>query len=154
MQKSKRAARELALNLLYQVDATDIHLDEAIETAREHVATEPDVFDCAEAMARGAHKNRKEIDKIIRRLSQDWPLARQPIVDRNILRLAIFELSGEDPTPAPVVVNEAVEIAKKYSTADSSKFVNGILGTYLREQEAGIKEPESEESAEEAQDVS
>ena len=135
MQKARRAARELALNLLYQADAGGIHLDDAIQTAREHAGAEEQVFDYAEMLARGAHRRRKEIDRVIRRLSQGWPPARQPAVDRNILRLAMFEISNVEATPAAVVVNEAVELAKKFSTADSGKFVNGVLGAYLRERD-------------------
>ena len=149
MQTQRRAARELALNLLYQIDLADLHLDEVVETARESVSVEPEVFDFADKLARGVRKERRKIDQIIKRLSKDWAISRQPIVDRNILRMAIFELSMEDEsTPIPVVVNEAVEMAKKFSTEDSGKFVNGVLGAYLRDK--GIAE--SLEEAKEDQD--
>jgi transcription antitermination protein NusB len=138
MQKARRAARELALNLVYQVDAMGIELDEAIETAREHASAPAAVFEYAEMLVRGTYEGRKEIDEVIKRLSKDWPIGRQPAVDRNILRLAIYEMSEEQTTPEAVVVNEAVELAKKYSTADSSKFVNGVLGAYLRERKEQI----------------
>lgn len=133
MQKSRHAARELALNILYQVDVAGIPLDEAIKTAEENVAAESVVFEFAETLVRGTLDNLRDIDKNMERLSIDWPPARQPAVDRNIIRLAIFEISSVDSTPPVVAVNEAVELAKKYSTADSGKFVNGLLAAYLRE---------------------
>jgi N utilization substance protein B len=135
MQKARRAARELALNIVYQVDVAQIPIEEAIQTAREHVSAEPEVFDYAEMLAQGTYENRHAIDDSIERLSVDWPLDRQPAVDRNILRLAIFEIDNVENTPHVVVINEAVEIAKKYSTPDSGKFVNGVLAGYLREKE-------------------
>lgn len=133
MQKARRAARELALNIVYQVDVAQIPIEEAIQTAREHVTAEPDVFEYAELLAQGTYDNRHEIDASIQQLSIDWPLDRQPAVDRNVLRLAIFEIDHVKSTPYIVVVNEAVEIVKKYSTSDSGKFVNGVLAGYLRE---------------------
>ncbi len=136
MQKARRAARELALNILYQVDVTGIPLDEAIQTARDNADAEPGTLDHAESLARGTRLHGKDIDRDIRRLSKDWPLARQPVVDRNILRLAMFEILHLDSVPPVVAVNEAVELAKKYSTADSGKFINGVLAALLREQES------------------
>jgi N utilization substance protein B len=133
MQKSRHAARELALNILYQVDVAGIPLDEAIQTVEENVAAEPAVFEFAEVLARGTLSNLDDIDRNMERLSVGWTPARQPAVDRNILRLAIFEISHVEVTPPIVAVNEAVELAKKYSTADSGKFVNGLLAAYLRE---------------------
>ena len=132
------------MNLLYQVDVAGIPLSEAIQTARENVDAEPEVFDYAEVLARGVQKHKKEIDRDIRRLSVDWPPARQPAVDRNILRMAIFEISYVEATPPVVAVNEAVELAKKYSTADSGKFVNGVLAAYLRERGLGAGSQKSE----------
>jgi N utilization substance protein B len=135
MQKARRAARELALNILYQVDVAQIPLEEAIGTARENVSAEPEVFDYAEMLAGGTYEHRVAVDETIERLSVGWTQDRQPAVDRNILRLAIFEITHVESTPPVVVVNEAVELAKKYSTADSGKFVNGVLAAYLRERQ-------------------
>ncbi|HOK54674.1 MAG TPA: transcription antitermination factor NusB [Armatimonadota bacterium] len=136
MQKARRAAIELALNIIYQVDVAGIPLKEAIETAREHVEAEAEVFDHAELLAKGTLKHIREIDQNIRRLSVDWPPDRQPAVDRNIIRMAMFEMTHVETTPPVVVVNEAIELAKKFSTEDSGKFINGVLAAYLREQES------------------
>lgn len=110
-------------------------MDEAISTARENVDAAPQVFEYAEMLVLGVREHREEIDKLIERLSVDWPLARQPAVDRNTLRLAVFEIAHVESTPPVVVVNEAVEIVKKFSTADSGKFINGVLAAYLRERD-------------------
>ena len=140
MQKARRAARELALNLAYQIDVAGFPLEEAVKTARENANVEPESFECAEIIIRGVSEHREEIDADIERLSQDWTLDRQPAVDRNILRMAMFEMSRVEATPNVVVVNEAVELAKKFSTPESGKFVNGVLAAYMRERE---KSPES-----------
>lgn len=135
---ARRAARELALNIIYQVDATGMPFDEALETALEfsdlsdiHKAEE--ARDYARLIATGVRSKRSELDEIIASLAQDWPLDRQPAVDRNILRIALYEIKHVDTVPSVVAVDEAVELAKKYSTAESGKFVNGILAGYLRE---------------------
>ncbi len=142
MQKARRAARELALNILYQVDVAGLPMDEAIQTARENVDAAPDVLDYAEELCRGTKQHLKDIDRQITRLSVDWPPARQPAVDRNILRIAIYEMTYSDSTPPVVAINEAVELAKKYSTADSGKFVNGVLAAYLEERTSQKSEGE------------
>lgn len=141
MQKARRASRELALNIIYQVDVAGLTLEEAIDTAREYVQAEPKVFEYAEMLVRGTHEHKVEIDASIQRLSTDWSLDRQPAVDRNILRMAMFEITHVEATPPVVVVNEAVELAKRYSTADSGKFVNGVLAAYLREGDQPVDVP-------------
>ena len=83
-------------------------------------------------MAAGAWENRKLSDETVLRLAPQWPPHRQPGVDRNLLRLAAWELTHTD-TPPKVVIDEAIELAKQYSTADSGKFVNGVLDAVLRE---------------------
>ena len=85
------------------------------------------------ALASGVRDNIKDIDAHVDRLAEGWPVDRQPAVDRNILRIAIYEISHVDSVPPVVAVDEAVELAKRYSTAESGKFVNGVLAGYLRE---------------------
>lgn len=144
MKKNRRAARELALNVLYQTDACYIPLDEALETAIEHAdlnelgqegADEARLY--ATQLVTGIREKRAELDEHIARLAQGWPLDRQPAVDRNILRIALYEIKYMESVPPVVSVDEAVEMAKKYSTAESGKFVNGVLAGYLREQSEG-----------------
>lgn len=142
MKTARRAARELALNIIYQVDSSGVPFDEALETALEYAdfsnLEAQDVDRAAEAriyaktLALGVRERLDELDQYIAELAEGWPIDRQPAVDRNILRIAIFEIKYQDSVPPVVAVDEAVEIAKKYSTAESGKFVNGVLAGYLR----------------------
>jgi len=143
MKRSRRAARELALNILYQWDACGVPFREALETALDRAdlseletktpskAKEARCY--AKELAEGVAANIKELDEQIESLAKGWPLERQPAVDRNILRRAIQEIKYVETVPAVVAVDEAVELAKKYSTAESGKFVNGVLAGYLKE---------------------
>jgi transcription antitermination protein NusB len=135
MNTIRRAARELALNILYQVDVVGMPLDEAIATAVEYASAAPESVEYAKTLARGAKEYREIADTVVNALSPEWPSERQPAVDRNILRMAIYEVDCIEYVPPIVSVDEAVELAKKYSTADSGKFVNGVLAAYLRQKE-------------------
>ncbi len=149
MKKARRAARELALNVLYQTDACAVPFAEALETALEFadlgslVTKQGDrsgeARDYARAIATGVAENRPELDRSISTLAEGWPLERQPAVDRNILRIAFYEIRFVDSVPPIVAVDEAVEMAKKYSTAESSKFINGVLAGYLRQESAAAR---------------
>jgi N utilization substance protein B len=144
MKKARRAARELALNVLYQTDACAVPFDEALDTALEFAdlgslvtkrgdKTE-EAREYARILATGVVARMPELDRCIAELSEGWPLERQPPVDRNILRIAIYEIKHVDSVPPVVAVDEAVEMAKKFSTAESSKFVNGVLAGYLKQE--------------------
>jgi N utilization substance protein B len=98
-------------------------------------ATE-EVWQFATELARGTWAEHKELDRIIERYAAGWALDRMPNADRNLLRLALYEVLHRDDIPQSVSINEAVELAKRYSTADSAKFINGILGSFAREQAA------------------
>jgi len=150
MKKARRAARELALNVLYQCDACGVPFEEALETAMEFVdladldAKGAERSDEARSYARslvtGIRENLSELDGVIAPLAQGWPVDRQPAVDRNILRLAVYEIRHVESVPPIVAVDEAVELAKKFSTAESGKFVNGVLAGYLREHKKELEE--------------
>lgn len=131
--KSRRAARELALNVLYQVDIAKIPPQEALVTAIESTGLEEAAAEFATTLVEGALANLKSIDEEITKLSVGWDTQRQPAVDRNILRMAIFEIRYLDHIPASVSINEAVDLAKKFSTEESGRFVNGVLGTLVRQ---------------------
>ncbi|MCX6089897.1 MAG: transcription antitermination factor NusB [Candidatus Atribacteria bacterium] len=87
-------------------------------------------------LIRGVEEHREEIDRVISSFNVEWPLFRMPTVDRNILRLAVFEILYVPEISVGVTINEAVELAKKYSTEDSGKFVNGVLGKLVRTRES------------------
>jgi len=127
----RSTARRLAMQALYQADISGIEIEEALQNIFEAEKFIKDTTDFASALAKQSWKNRAKSDKIIASLAIDWSLDRIGKVDRSILRLALEELNDSE-TPVSVVVNEAVELAKKYSGEEAGKFINGILGTYLR----------------------
>jgi methylenetetrahydrofolate dehydrogenase (NADP+)/methenyltetrahydrofolate cyclohydrolase len=131
--KSRRAARELALNVLYQVDVAKLPPQEALETALESTGAEEAAAEFATALVNGTLNHLKEIDEKLAKHSVGWELQRQPAVDRNILRMAIYEIEYLDYIPPSVSINEAVDLAKKFSTEESGRFVNGVLGALVRE---------------------
>jgi len=123
----RRTARECALQMLYQYDVGK-HAPDVILESFWDMNEQPDkVRDFACQLFRGTLGRMKEIDKLIQGHTRNWRLSRMAAVDRNVLRLAVFELISTDRTPGTVVINEALEIAKKFSTNESAQFVNGIL---------------------------
>lgn len=138
---SRRRARELALQTLYSVEFGKRGLDEAVRDMHERAA-EPQSEDeelaqmvrgdtsvraFAEELVRGVYAHLADIDALLGQSSTNWKVPRMALVDRNILRMATFELQHLADIPPKVTLNEAVEIAKQYGTADSGSFINGIL---------------------------
>ncbi|MDQ3814099.1 MAG: transcription antitermination factor NusB [Armatimonadota bacterium] len=132
----RRSGRELAFRLLFQCDVGEVPLDEVLEAARETSEATPEVWEFAVELARGAWQAHSELDAIIVRYATGWSLDRMANADRNLLRLALYEILYRDDIPQSVSINEAVELAKRYSTADSAKFINGILGSFARDRAA------------------
>jgi len=124
---SRRRSREMAIQVLYQVDMAQSDIGEALRLFCEHFKAPDSIRDFAVELANGVHQYREEIDTLISRFSEHWRLERMSAVDRNILRLAIFELLYRADIPAKVSINEAVDLGKKYGTEDSGSFINGIL---------------------------
>lgn len=128
---SRRLARRTALQLLYQIDLTqcstaDALANTAVETPLSSVDQE-----FAHLLVKGVRERLQELDELIARFAKDWTLERMSVVDRNILRLAIFELRYMPDVPTKVSINEAVELAKAFSDEQAAKFINGILGTVV-----------------------
>jgi N utilization substance protein B len=120
-------ARERALQALYQIDVAAEGIDEALGRFwRSFEPVEREVMALAESIVRGVAKHRRVIDETIERVSTNWRLDRMAKVDRNVLRLAVYELL-ETQTPVKVVINEAIELGKKYGSESSGAFVNGVL---------------------------
>lgn len=130
---SRRLARETALKILFQVDVGRLSVDEALDNTREEFDPSDDVWRFAVELVRGTAAKLSEIDRLLTMFSKDWQVDRMANIDRNILRLAVYELLLVPDVPASVTVNEAVELAKRYGDADSAKFVNGILGNVVRQ---------------------
>jgi N utilization substance protein B len=124
----RRQAREIALQALYIIDTSGTPLDEAfaIVNRREEPGDEK-TLEFARELVTGANAARAELDKLIEGAAQNWALARMAAVDRNVLRLSAFELLHRRETPVNVVIDEAIEIVRKFSTEDSTRFINGIL---------------------------
>lgn len=123
----RRVARECALQMLYEFDIGKHSKDEILRTFWQMNEHPPKVRDFAEQLFEGAIGRLKEIDKVIQQHTKNWRLVRMAAVDRNVLRLAVFEFLSDSKTPGTVVINEALEIARKFSTQESAQFVNGIL---------------------------
>ena len=128
----RRGGRELAFQLLFQTDVGDIPLDEVIRVHKMSSEAQSHVWGFAEELANGAWNYREDSDAIISRYSQGWSVGRMPNADRNILRIALYEIFHVEDIPVNVSVNEAVELAKEYSTVDSARFINGVLGNVVR----------------------
>lgn len=124
---SRREARERALELLYEAYAKS---EPATDTLAA-LAVAPDPF--ALQLVEGVAARQEEIDAYIGRLSQGWAIDRMPVVDRTILRLATYELLAHPEVPLAAVISEAVELAKRYSTDESGRFVNGVLASVASE---------------------
>ena len=123
----RRTARECALQMLYQYDVGKQPIEEIPESFWEMNEHPKKVREFADELFEGSIKRIKEIDKTIQQHTKNWRLSRMAAVDRNILRVAVYEFLCDTGTPVTVVINEALEIAKKFSTHESAQFVNGVL---------------------------
>ena len=132
MSGRRRRARELALQLLYQRDIAGTEPEEMFARTDEYVSASPEVQEYASRLVLGTLSRLAELDERLGKQSDHWRLGRMPVVDRNLLRLALYELLYEHDTPHAVVIDEAVEIAKKFSTPSSGPFVNGVLDAIRR----------------------
>ncbi|WP_324717601.1 transcription antitermination factor NusB [Carboxydochorda subterranea] len=129
---SRRLAREVALRVLFQVDVGKANWQAALERSLKEVPLSPVQQEFGRQLVEGVINHQQEIDRLISRFAIDWTLDRMANVDRNVMRIALFEILYLKDIPPSVSINEAVELAKKYGDQDSGKFVNGILGNVVR----------------------
>lgn len=145
---TRHLARTIILQSLYEWDFYEHKTDlpNIIERNMKEFGPGIDEPDFVWRIAKGVIEHIKEIDEIIKRVAPEWPINQIAIVDRNVLRIGLYELMYADRAEVPpkVAINEAIEIAKNYGGQNSPKFINGVLGTVYRELEA--KEPKKEES--------
>lgn len=128
----RHRARRAAMQLLYRVDLTDDDVATLVaKHEQEHGAAMPAY---GEALALDVERRREELDEIIQRNLRDWTVARLGAVERSVLRVAVLELERGD-VPAPIVIDEAVELAKRYATPEAGSLVNGVLAGWLRTNE-------------------
>lgn len=128
MPGTRHKARILALQALYEIDSVTRQPEIVVERLVAEAKLSPETSDFIRGLVGGAVKHRDEIDRHIQKLAPAWPLSQLALIDRNILRLAIFEILFDNKVPVKVAVNEAVELAKSFGSESSAKFVNGVLG--------------------------
>ena len=132
--KDRHREREKALQMLYEADIGELYGGVEGNTMREGTSSHVDREErYAHLLAAGVLEKRHEIDSAIESCSENWSVERMSVIDRNILRLAVYELLYCPETPYKVVIDEAVELAKTYGTEESSAFVNGVLDKVYRE---------------------
>jgi transcription antitermination factor NusB len=125
--RKRTQARECALKILYQIDMAGEPLEDVLPIFWEHYPAPPEVREFAETLVRGTRQHLPQIDAKLSQYTENWQLNRMAAVDRNILRFAAYELLYRDEIPPKVTINEAVNVAKKYSQEEAGKFVNGVL---------------------------
>ena len=130
---SRRKSREMAVQVLYQMDVNKIETRLAVPYFRELVESDSDALAFTEELVRGFETHKREIDKLLQRHSKNWRLDRMAWVDRNVLRLAAYELMFKKETPPKVVINEAIDLGKKFGSSESGSFINGILDSIHHE---------------------
>jgi N utilization substance protein B len=123
--------------MLFENDVAGTTPDDMFQRSEDLKKGSEGIRDFTKRLVSGTLEHRESLDAIISRQADHWRLMRMPIVDRNILRMALFELLYEPDTPRPVVIDEALEIAKRFSTPRSSQFINGILDGVLKSGRAG-----------------
>ena len=131
---TRRKARELTLQVLFQTDVGEIALDDVISNFWRIEKVLPEIRDFSLRLSRGVMENISRIDEVIKKYTENWALNRINNIDRNILRIAIYELLYCPDIPYKVAINEAIEVAKKYGTSESGKFINGVLDRVAKEE--------------------
>jgi transcription antitermination protein NusB len=128
MAGGRRKARSLALQALYEIDAVGHDPEVTLNHLLEEANMTGENASFAQELVRGVVQYKKKLDEHIRRFAPAWPVEQIAIIDRNILRLAIFEILLDNKVPVKVAINEAVELAKDFGSDNSPRFVNGVLG--------------------------
>ena len=129
---ARRKARELALQMLFQHDMSGNEPDMIITTFEDLQKSKPNTREFAVKIFRGTVDHLTELDDMIQAQAENWRLSRMAVVDRNIIRMSVYEFLHESDTPKLVIIDEAIEIAKKFGTQKSSQFINGILDGILK----------------------
>jgi N utilization substance protein B len=130
---SRRLARQVAFQTLFQIDLSKADLETALAQRLEDVTLSPENEAYVRTVVRGVHEQLSALDAQIGTISKAWEVHRLGFIDRSILRLAIYEIVFMDDIPVGVAVNEAVELAKEFGDDESARFINGLLGTVVRD---------------------
>ena len=129
----RRKAREYALQILYALDLNPAATGDFLKVFWEINETKPEIVEYTSILVNGTLANQEKIDALISSHSSHWKIDRMPATDRNILRIGTYELLEEQTVPPKAVINEAIEIAKKFGTTDSATFINGVLDSIHQE---------------------
>ncbi|HSG16457.1 MAG TPA: transcription antitermination factor NusB [Anaerolineae bacterium] len=129
MKTTRRRARRVTLEALYEIDLADHPPEEVLERRLHEQVMESAGVDFSQKLLYGVLEHLQGIDTLISRYAPEWPLEQMAIIDRNVLRIAIFEFLVDTETPVKVAINEAVELAKVYGSDSAPRFINGVLGT-------------------------
>ena len=137
---TRRKSRELALQALYQGEQAGQNGLLVFEEFCAHFQVNKKSIPYAKKLLDGVQEKADAINQLISKYAENWRLERMSVIDRNILRLAVYEVHFQDDVPISVAINEAVEIAKRYSTDDSGPFINGILDSMAKEEASGAED--------------
>lgn len=129
----RRSARVSALQALYELDTTNHPAEQVIAHRLSDHSLPPEGEAFLRLLVSGVLEQREQLDVLIQRYAPAWPVSQIAIIDRNVLRMALFELTSATKTPPKVAINEAVDLAKTFGSDSSSRFVNGVLGTAVSE---------------------
>ena len=129
MAEARRLARAITLKALYEIDSTGHKAEEVLNRLLADAGFSAENFAFVHELVNGVIKNQQNLDQNIKNFAIAWPIEQLPVVDRNILRLAIFELLFDNKVPISVAINEAVELAKAFGGDNSAMFVNGVLSS-------------------------
>lgn len=139
--KVRRRARVVALQALFEIDSVNHDLELVLKLRLANTPLPSKGSQFASQLVRGVIAHRPELDRLISNKAREWPIEQMAIIDRNILRMAIFEMAIDRGTPAKVAINEAIDLAKMFGSDSSQRFVNGVLGAIVAERPELLKPP-------------
>jgi transcription antitermination protein NusB len=145
--KTRRRARRITLEILYEVDIAEHLAADVIQRRLQEQPMESAGVTFTEKLVNGVLQHREDMDKLISEYAPEWPLDQMAVIDRNILRIAIYEFLIDSGTPVKVAINEAVELAKLYGADSAPRFINGVLGS-LADQTSILRQKLFEAAAE------
>ncbi len=131
--RNRTRAREISLQILYQLDLREEELREHLDDLLLEEEEPEEVIEFSRGIVLGVLEARDESDRMITEVAEHWDIARMAAIDRNILRIAVYEMTSRPDIPRKVSINEAIELGKKYSTEQSGAFINGILDRIRRQ---------------------
>jgi len=139
MKRERRRVRSLAIQVLYEVDTVHhAHIDVLSRVIEENDTLSDDAVLFLTRMIEGVVDHADDLDEVVAKAAPEWPVDQLAVLDRNILRMALWELAVSEDTPLKVAINEAVELAKRFGSESSPRFINGVLGT-LAQRESELK---------------